>query len=244
MIIGESEMGNKEKDDSKLELNQLFKQLKKDWWQILIYSALGLLIALVIAFAFVKPKYSSTIDLVVSQKTSNVTEYTTQQADLNAIETYKDVLKRTIILKPVVKELREKDNYKGSSNTLKNSVKINNQEKSQVIGVTVTGLNRYVVADAANIIGKVFTKKIKEIMKVNNVTVVTTAQPAQAPFAPNKKMYGIIGFLFGLLVGLLISIFKFINNTKVTDVAYLTEELGLANLATISHFSRRVKDKG
>lgn len=230
-------MENNRKDDNRLELFQLFDQLKKDWVAIVIYSFVGLIIALLISIFFVKPKYSSTIELLVNQKSDNVTEYTAQQADLNTIETYKDVLNSTIILKPVVKELREKDNYKESVDMLKNSIKISNQEKSQVISITVTGQNSYVVADAANMIGQVFSKKIKKMMKINNVTIFSQAEPAQAPFSPNKKMYGIIGFLFGLFVGLLISIFKFITNTKVTNTDYLTEELGLANLATISHFS-------
>ena len=150
-------MESNRKDDNRLELFQLFGQLKKDWKAIIIYSLVGLIIALLISIFFVKPKYSSTIELLVNQKSDNATEFATQQADLNAIETYKDVLNRTVILKPVVKELREKDNYKGSIDTLKKSIKIRNQEKSQVISITVNGQNSYIVADAANMIGQVFT---------------------------------------------------------------------------------------
>lgn len=232
-------MQNSKNEASKVELAQLFNQLKNDWGKILLYSLAGLLIAIFIAVFLVKPMYRSNADLLVNKESDEQSQYTTQQADLNAINTYEDVLKKSIILEPSVKLLQQKDNYKGTASTLASEMKISNQEKSQVITIQMVGGNRYVTADKANAVAQVFTKKIKEMMKINNVTIVSKAKPAKAAFAPNKKMYGLIGFLVGLFIGLLISILKFVNNTKVTNVEFLTEELGLPNLAVISHFSSK-----
>lgn len=89
-------------------------------------------------------------------------QYTAQQADLQAINTYKDVLQKSVILAPVVKEVRERDNYQGSVGTLQQSMSITNQTNSQVLSVTVTDTNAYTAADLANTIGKVFAKRSRQ----------------------------------------------------------------------------------
>src|SRR5699024_12759037 len=119
-------------------------------------------------------KYSSNIDILVNQKANNEqVQYAAQQADLQVINTYKDVLTKPIILTPVLKEVKRIDNYQGNLGTLSNAIKVSNQTNSQVITVTVTDKNAYVAADIANTIGKVFTNKVKKMIQVDIVTFVS-----------------------------------------------------------------------
>ncbi|MCQ2556350.1 MAG: Wzz/FepE/Etk N-terminal domain-containing protein, partial [Ligilactobacillus sp.] len=96
-----------------IDLSQIIKALKDDLAKIIAWAVAGLLVAIVVVTFFITPKYSATIDLLVNQKADNTaTQYTAQQADLQAINTYQDVLKKSVILTPVLKQVRKTDNYK------------------------------------------------------------------------------------------------------------------------------------
>ena len=162
--------------NTEFNINMVLTIIKKNLFSILFWIVLGEIVSSILTFSFITPKYSSNIDILVNQKANNAqVQYAAQQADLQAINTYKDVLTKPIILSPVLKEVKRTDNYQGNLSTLEKSIKVSNQTNSQVVTVTVTDKNAYVAADIANTIGKIFTKKVKKMMQVDNVTIVSKA---------------------------------------------------------------------
>ncbi|WP_304651788.1 YveK family protein, partial [uncultured Ligilactobacillus sp.] len=179
---------------------------------------------------------------LVNQKSSDIqTQLNVQQADLQAINTYKDVLKKPIILSDVLKQLREKDNYQGNLEDLQSSLNITNETNSQVVTVTAKAENPYIAKDIANMVGEVFTNKIKKLMQVNNVTIVSDARLNTTPVSPNRKLIIIVGTILGLFIGIIIGLIKELTNTKISDMSYLTDELGLTNLGTVYHIDNKNK---
>jgi len=233
------------KTDNFVSLPQYMGILKKHIIAIITCMCLGIVISAVVTFIFMTPKYSSTVDLLVNQKTSDVAaQFNVQQADLQAIRTYKDVLTKGVILNDVLKEAKQKDNYKGNIEQLKKDIDISNESNSQVISVTVKNDNPYIAADIANMVGNVFTKKIKKIMQVNNVTIVNKATPKLDPVSPRKKLNLALGALAGLLVGLMIALIKELGNTKIDGEEFLTDDLGLTVLGKVYHLDSRTKEYG
>ncbi|WP_281165673.1 YveK family protein [Liquorilactobacillus sicerae] len=232
-------MSEETNNETVIDLRQLVKLLWKNIWGIIAWGVIGILIALGVSFIFMTPKYSATIDLLVNQKVDNsALQYNVQQADLQAINTYKDVLTKPVILSPVLKQVKQQDNYAGSLADLESAVSISNETNSQVVSVTVTDTNAYTAADIANTIGKVFSKKIKKMMKVDNVTVVTKAKADTSPVSPIIKLNVLIGFVVGILIGIALIVVRDLLDTSVRDEKFLTEDLGLTSLGFVSHMSR------
>ena len=232
-------------DETIIDSRHLIIVLKNNMISIIIWAVLGLIISLGSVFLLVEPKYSSSIDILVNQKASNEqVQYTTQQADLQAINTYKDVLTKPIILAPVLKEVKRTDNYQGNVSTLENSIKVTNQTNSQVVTVTVTDKNAYVAADVANTIGKVFSKKVKKMMQVDNVTIVSNAKVNNSPVSPNKKVFALAGVVIGAFVGIAITFIKELTDKTVKDSSFLTDELGLTNIGSVYHLDINDNDYG
>lgn len=231
-------MSNEQLSEKPLTLDiRKFRQIiGKNIISIIIWGFALLVIAFATATFVMTPKYESSVDILVNQKSRDIqTQLNIQQADLQAINTYKDVLKKPIILNDTLKQLQKKDNYGGSLEDLQNSLNITNETNSQVITVTATADNPYIARDIANTVGKVFTQKIKKIMQVNNVTIVSSAQVDTRPVSPNKKLLMILGLVVGLALGTVINLVKELMNTTVDDVSYLTETLALTNLGSIYH---------
>ena len=232
-------------DETIIDLRHLIIVLKNNMISIIIWAVLGLIISLGSVFLLIEPKYSSSIDILVNQKASNEqVQYTTQQADLQAINTYKDVLTKPIILAPVLKEVKRTDNYQGNVSTLENSIKVTNQTNSQVVTVTVTDKNAYVAADVANTIGKVFSKKVKKMMQVDNVTIVSNAKVNNSPVSPNKKVFALVGIVIGAFVGIAITFIKELTDKTVKNSSFLTDELGLTNIGSVYHLDINDNDYG
>ena len=232
-------------DETIIDSRHLIIVLKNNMISIIIWAVLGLIISLGSVFLLVEPKYSSSIDILVNQKASNEqVQYTTQQADLQAINTYKDVLTKPIILAPVLKEVKRTDNYQGNVSTLEDSIKVTNQTNSQVVTVTVTDKNAYVAADVANTIGKVFSKKVKKMMQVDNVTIVSNAKVNNSPVSPNKKVFALVGVVIGAFVGIAITFIKELTDKTVKDSSFLTDELGLTNIGSVYHLDINDNDYG
>ena len=231
--------------NTEFNINMVLTIIKKNLFSILFWIVLGGIVSSVLTFSFITPKYSSNIDILVNQKSNNEqVKYAAQQADLQVINTYKDVLTKPIILTPVLKEVKRIDNYQGNLGALSNAIKVSNQTNSQVITVTVTDKNAYVAADIANIIGKVFTKKVKKMMQVDNVTIVSSAKVNTKPVSPNKKLYIFVGLVIGLLIGVTIAFIKELTDKTVKDSSFLTDELGLTNIGSVYHLDINEDDYG
>lgn len=232
-------------DEMIINIGHLINILKNNVVPIITWSMLGLVVSMGIVFLFIEPRYSSNVDILVNQKANNEqVQYATQQADLQAINTYKDVLTKPIILAPVLKEVKRTDNYQGNLSTLEKSIKVSNQTNSQVVTVTVTDKNAYVAADIANTIGKTFTKKVKKMMQVDNVTIVSSAKVDTKPVSPNKKIFALMGAIIGLIVGIVIAFIKELTDKTVKDSSFLTDELGLTNIGSVYHLDINDNDYG
>lgn len=232
-------------DETIIDLRQLMIVLKSNVVTIITWMILGLVVALGSVFFLIEPKYSSSIDILVNQKANNAqVQYATQQADLQAINTYKDVLTKPIILTPVLKKIKNTDNYQGNLNSLAKSIKVSNQTNSQVVTVTVTDKNAYVAADIANTVGKVFAKKVKKMMQVDNVTIVSDAKVNSKPVSPNKKLFALAGVVLGLFIGVAIAFIKEFTDKTIKDISFLTDELGLTNIGSVYHLDINEDDYG
>lgn len=240
---GDFNMNNESKEEI-IDLSNAFKIIKKSSKTVFFWAIVGLVISLLTAIFFVTPKFSSTLEILVNQpvKDSNQQfEYATQQADLQKVSTYKDLLTKSIVLDSVNNKLQKKDNYVGGVSGLKNSLTVSNEEQSQVISVSVIDKNAYIASDAANLIGERFTKIVKKVMKANNVTIVSKARPAKKPVSPNKKIYALTGIIVGILVGIIIFTVKELLDTTVKDTDFITNDLELVNLGEIYHINNKSK---
>lgn len=228
-----------------IDIGDVLQVVRNNVFFIVIWGIVGLIISLITVFMLIEPKYSSSVDILVNQKVNNAqVQYATQQADLQAINTYKDVLTKPIILTPVLKNVKRIDNYQGNLNTLEKSINVKNQTNSQVITVTVTDKNAYVAADIANTIGKVFTKKVKKMMQVDNVTIVSNAKVNNSPVSPNKKVFALAGVVIGAFVGIAIAFIKELTDKTVKNSSFLTDELGLTNIGSVYHLDINDNDYG
>lgn len=226
-----------------IDLNQLMGIIRLNYKLLLLWTVVMGVIGFAVAKFVVIPKYTATTEILVNQKHGNSDgqAYNNQQADVQIINTYKDIITNKVILNQTSDELNNSSsvareygrNYNVPVSQLKQDIKISNQQNSQVFSVAVTTNDANKSAAAANTIASVFKKRIKKIMSVNNVTIVSRATVPSVPSFPNVKLFTLAGAVLGLLISFAYLLIKELMDTTVNTDEFMTDELGLTNLGHI-----------
>ncbi|HIX36023.1 MAG TPA: exopolysaccharide biosynthesis protein [Candidatus Limosilactobacillus merdigallinarum] len=228
-----------------IDLHRLLALLRINYKLLILWTVIVGVLGFATAKFIVIPKYTATTEILVNQKHSNNNgqAYNNQQADVQIINTYKDIITNKVILNEANKELSNSNsvaseygrNYNVPVSQLKKDIKISNQQNSQVFSVAVTTDNPNKSAAAANTIASVFKKRIKKIMSVNNVTIVSKATAPSAPSFPNVKLFTLAGAVLGFLISFIYLLIKELMDTTVNSDDFMTDDLGLTNLGHIDH---------
>lgn len=94
--------------DEVIELSQVWKVIKKSLIWMIVLGILGGVGAFAVVKYAIAPKYASSVALLVNRKSDTgaaAMQYNNQQADVQLINTYKDIITKPVILKQVVHNL-------------------------------------------------------------------------------------------------------------------------------------------
>ncbi|MQB59610.1 YveK family protein [Limosilactobacillus reuteri] len=226
-----------------IDLHRLMVLCRKHIKLLVIWTILVGIIGFVAAEFVVTPKYTATTEILVNQKNAdndNGQAYNNQQADIQMINTYKDIITNQVILNRVSKQLdmaQTGKNYHMTTDQLKKAISVETQQNSQVFSLAVKTNDPAKSALIANTVANVFKSRIKGIMSVNNVTVVSRASAPDAPSFPNKKLFTLAGAVLGFILSFVYILIGELTDTSVHDDEFMTDELGLTNLGHINHIS-------
>lgn len=222
---------NEKQNNSLEELNKIFKMLLKHIKLIIVTAVITTLISALAVFVIIRPKYQSTAEIIVSQKLDKDVQAAEQQqlqsTDLQLVNTYKSILNSQTIGNAVSHSI-------GSKEYGKTSLTVDTDSTSQVISLNVTASSASLAAKTANKTADIFKKKINKIMNVNNVSIISKATKNDVPVSPKKPLFLLVGVILGIIFGAFFAFIKEYNAKTIDDEDYITNELELTDLGTIS----------
>lgn len=222
--------------NNSLRLEYFMRVLRQHIKLIVGVIIIVLLADIFVTFGVMKTKYTSTTQLLVNQKLSKdqlAAQAQQLQTDVQRVYTYKDIISSPVIQNKVKSDLRDRPGIE------KASVQVENQQNSQVFSISAISTNPYTSADIANDTASIFQNKIKKMMSINSITVVSKAQPKLKPTSPHYALNIVVGLLLGLLLGLFAAIVADGTNKKVNSLSYLEDDLGLNNLGIVAEISEK-----
>lgn len=218
-----------------ISLKEIYEVLKKRFLLILTFIFAAALIAAIISYFILTPKYDANSQFIVNQSEIDPNmQYSVNDVRMNVelINTYNVIIKSPAILDQVVEELR----LPYSADQLSEKIEVNSAENSQVVTVTATDEDPALAVDMANTTVEVFQDEIPDIMNVDNVSVLTTAELSEnpTPVAPNPVLNIAIAIVLGAMVGVGIAfLLEYLDNTITTEDD-IEKQLGLPILGVIS----------
>ncbi|MCY9140985.1 YveK family protein [Peribacillus frigoritolerans] len=220
-----------------ISIQDIFKTLKKRWKLIMLLTLIAALVSGSISYFLLTPVYQSSTQILVNQKQSeNQLDSIQIKSNIDMINTYSVIIKSPAILDKVIDEL-ELDQ---SVDQLSQKITINSQENSQVFSLTVQDSNPAKAVEIANTVSSIFQKEIKDIMNVDNVSVLAKAEIKEnpTPVKPNPLLNIAIAVVVGLMAGIgLAFLLEYLDNT-IKDEDDIERLLDLPLLGSIQKISQ------
>lgn len=229
-----------------IDLKELLSLFWSKKTQIILIVLIFMLIGVIYTVGFVTPKYTSSTTLLLAtseNSTDKSSTITTTDVTLNSklVSTYSDLVQSKSVLRQVISNL----GINISEEELKNNITVTQEKDTEIIKISVTNANANTAEKVANEVAKVFTKKIQEIYKINNVHIVDAAEVETTPSNVNHPKDVMIFTFIGIVVAAGYVLIMNMLDTTVKTAEEVEKELKIPVLATIPLYSfEPAKNKG
>jgi len=218
-----------------ISLSEIFEVIKKRFKIILASTVIITLLVAIISLFFITPMYEATSQFIVNQpKGDEQDEFDTStiQTNVEMINTYNVIITSPAILDEVIDEL----NLDYGASTLAEKITVSSEENSQVVTVTVSDPKQPVASMIVNEVVTTFQEEIPDIMNVDNVSILTTAEEVANPnpVSPNVKLNIAIGLVLGLMIGVGLAFLLEYLDTTIKTESDIEKSIGVPVIGSIS----------
>ena len=196
-----------------------------------------MVIGVIYSIGFVTPMYESYTTLLLVKGESEGAQQTTSDSitttdlTLNSklVSTYRELIRSKDVLRQVISNL----NINVNEDDIRNNITVTSVEETELIEITVQNEDPTYAAKIANEIAKVFTEKVAELYKINNVHIIDEAEIENTPSNINHVKDVVIFAAIGLVIAVMyVLIANMLDTTIKTaeDVEKLFKVPVLANI--------------
>ena len=222
-----------------IDLKKMLTSIKQNkWW--LIGTIVFSLSTMIIYLRFIAtPVYQSSTQILVNQteEKDSISQQQNVQTNLDLINTYNLIIKSPRILD----EVQAKLGNAYSEDELNKAIQVSSAANSQIIDIKVENSSPQATVDIANTTASIFQKEIFSIMKINNITILSTAklEKNSKPISPNKTILMIVSLISGLIIGLALIIVKSLLDRTIKGKADI-ELLEVTLLGSIGEMPKEI----
>ena len=214
-----------------LDLKELFELFMSKIFQIILIVVITVGIGIVYTLGFVNPKYSAKTTLVLATAGESDKSITTTDVNLNSklVSTYSEIVKSDSVIGLVIDNLKLDMQPK----TLKSAVSVSAVEDADIIRITVTTEDADESTRIANEIATVFSDKVKEIYKIDNINILDQATPNYTPSNINHTKDVAIFAFGGIVIAVGYVLIMNMLDTTVKSAEDIEKGMGLPVLVSI-----------
>ena len=139
------------------------------------------------------------------------------------------MVKTNNVLREVIREL----GLNVDEDEIRKSVTVKLVEDTELIKITVTNKNAVDAKNIANKIAEIFSDRVKQIYKIDNVIIVDPAEEAEEPYNINHIKDLAIFMAIGLVVAIIYVLLANLLDTTVKSAEDIEKELGVSVLVSI-----------
>lgn len=203
-----------ENDEIEIDLLELFYELKKKLWLIILAALIGGGIFGLFSKIILVPKYTSTTMMYVLSKETTLTSLADLQIGSQLTKDYKVMITSRPVLQQVIDELGLEYDYQ----ELEEKLVIDNPVDTRILALSIEDPDPLLAADIVNTVAKCSSEYIGEIMEMIPPKIVEEGEAAIEPTSPHVKRNTVIGAAVGIfLVCAFVSVRLIMNDTVKTE---------------------------
>ena len=229
-------------DEIEIDVLELFHVLLDKIWVIILAGAVAALAVVAATILFITPQYQSTTKMyVLSKQDSNTLTSQDMQTSLSLTKDYAELIKSRTVTEGVITQL----NLDMTHEQLLSKMTVDSATDTRILSISVRDADPYVACEIANAIRDVSANHIKNVMDIDAVNVVETANIPENKISPSIKKNGLVGGVAGVAIAIAIILITYLSNDTIKTQEDVERYLGLSTLGTIpmSEADRKNKNK-
>lgn len=220
----------KRNDEIEIDLLEVFNVLLGRIWMIM---GAGLLLAL-IGFAISKfvltPTYKSTTKIYILNKSESQTvTYSDVQLGTQLTKDYAELISSRYVLEEVIQMLSLDMDY----GEMLDMVSVDTPADTRIVSITVEDADPAQAMNIANSVREAASNHIQNVMDIEAVNVVETANMPTKKASPNVMMWTLSGGVIGVFLLCVIILIQYLMDDTVKSSEDVEKYLGLSTLALI-----------
>lgn len=222
-----------------MELKQYFNIMLKRWWIIVALTLAAGIAAALVSFFVLEPVYEASTTLYVINKQPDVQAsiaYNDVMAGQLLVNDYREIVKSAAITSSVIDGLGlEGQTPEG----LAEKISVDSKNDTRVIEIKVQDKDPETAVAIADKLGNVFVSKVKELMKVETVSILDSARLPKEPVKPQPYINIALAVFAALFMAIgIIFLMEYLDDT-IKTAEDVEKHLGLTVLGTIPVLNMR-----
>lgn len=216
-------------EELEIDLIELFFVLLSKWHLLFLTGLLCAMIGLLSSMFLMSEKYQSKTSIYIYEQQKETISYTDLQISTVLTKDYEVLIKGRTVLEKVIEELELDCSY-GALNSM---ITVNVPDSTRIVEIIVKTTDPYLSKDIADAVREVASATIKDVMGVDAVNVVETANLPEGKSGPNVSKYTMLGGALGVVAAAGIIIVLFLSNDTIRSQEDVERYLELGVLGTI-----------
>lgn len=217
-------------DEIEIDLLEIFGVLLSRIWLILGIGLFAALVCFVVSKFVLIPYYDSTTKIYILNKTDNAAvTYNDVQMGTQLTKDYAELINSRYVLEEVIKELSLEEDYQ----KLLKKVSVNTPADTRIVSITVEDEDPVQAMNTANCIREVASEHIQNVMDIEAVNVVETANMPVEKAGPSVVKWTIIGGAVGIFLICAVILIRYLLDDTIKSSEDVEKYLGLSTLALI-----------
>ena len=226
-------------DELEIDLKELFFALLNKWHLICLSAFLCALIGLLSAMFFMDEKFESKTSIYIYNQQSENMTYNDLQTGSTLTKDYEVLVKGRTVLESAVEGLNLDLTYE----QINSMVTVTVPTSTRIVEITVESTDPYLSRDMADAIREIASKNIAEVMGVDAVNVVETANLPERKSSPSISKFTVLGGMAGGVLACGIVVILFLLNDTIRTQDDVEKYLGLSTLGIIPMDDTLVADE-
>ncbi|MCR5092887.1 MAG: protein-tyrosine kinase [Lachnospiraceae bacterium] len=221
---------NQKKDTIEIDLGEILGVLVGYIWLILAAGLFCALTAFMISKYLISPTYESTTKIYIlnKQEASNVT-YSDVQIGTQLTKDYAELITSRYVIESVAQKLSLDLTYK----EMTKKISVNSPTDTRIVAITVEDHDPVLAMNMANAVREVASEHIQNVMDIDAVNVVETANMPTQKASPSVTRWTLIGGFLGIFAVCAIVILKYLFDDTIKSSEDVQKYLQLSTLALI-----------
>lgn len=231
--------GVETRQKKELGLGKIFEAI---WDKSVIIILSGIIIAFVLILftqLFIEPEYEAESKLfVLARQSQTSVNSSDMEASDSLTQDYIEFIRSRSVLEGTISQLELEMTYED----LLSNVIVVAPVNTNIISITVSANEPYLAAELANRISETSMEMIRQVMNVDTVEVLDSAEIPSSSESPSLTRNGIVGGMLGILLSVIAVIWKKLADNTIKDRDDVKYYLNLELLGIIP-LSNREKTK-